>query len=150
MGRYCATADVVARFRRVTDVVSYPEAVESQYILYGENELDRRLGPYFTVPFSSNNVTARDLSIDLSYAKVIIYDDPEKYEKIMDHVDTMIGELIDGTMAMVTDSGDQLISNNTNSAWSNTMGYHSAFGMGDFPTFRVDSDQLQAEEDARV
>jgi len=133
----------------VTKVNSYPDAVDSQYIMYAENELDQRLGPYFTVPFSSNNITARDLSIDLSYAKVVIYDDPDKYKAIIEHVDMIIGDLIAGKMAMVTDSGDSLFSSSTNEAWSNTQNYHSAFGMGDFDTFLVDSNQLQAEEDAR-
>lgn len=150
MGRYCDVGQVAARFRRVTDVVSYPDAVESQYIIFAENELDRRLGQYFTVPFSSNNLTATDLSIDLAYAKYIIYDDTEKYSAIMAHVDGIIADLIDGTTAMVTTSGDQLLSSNTNAAWSNTMDYHSAFGMGDVETFRVDSNQLYAEEQARL
>lgn len=150
MGRYCATADVVARFRLATRIESYQTAIESYYILYGENELDQRLGQFFTVPFSSNNITAKDLAIDMSYAIAIRYDDPKKYEAISSRVDKIIGDLINGDAVMVTDSGDQLTSNGTNAAWSNTMGYHSAFGMGEFSEFQVDSSQLYDEEQARL
>jgi hypothetical protein len=125
-------------------------AVESHYILFAENDLDSRLGPYFAVPFSSNNVTATDLSIDLSYARVIIYDDPKKYEAIMGRVNGMIDDLIAGTVSMVTDSGDLITSSNANEAWSNTMGYHGAFGVGDFVDFQVDSSQLYDEESERL
>lgn len=149
MGRYCTADQVAQRYRRVTDVQSYPVTVESSYIYYAESDLDRRLAPYFTVPFSSNNVTAADLSIDLAYAKVIIFDDPDKYKAIMSHVDGVIGDLIDGASAMLTTSGDQLSSSTGNAAWSNTASYHSAFGMGDSSLFQVDSAQLYDEEAQR-
>ena len=148
MGRYCTVDQVVQRFRRVTDVQSYAITVESAYIHFAEAELDRRLGPYFTVPFSSDNVTATDLSIDLTYAKIIIFDDPKKYEAIMGHVDAVIGDLIMGDAAMITTGGDQVTTLVGNAAWSNTASYHSAFGMGDFTLFQVDSSQ-QYDEDAR-
>lgn len=146
MGRYCTVDQVVQRFPRATDVQSYGLTVESSYIYYAEADLDRRLAPYFTTPFSSNNVTATDLSIDMSYAKLIIYDDPDKYAAIMGQVDTVIGDLIAGTAAMQTSSGDLVLSSTGNGAWSNTSSYHSAFGMGDFPLFQVDSAQLYDEE----
>jgi len=148
MGRYCTVDQVAQRFPRVTDVRSYPVTVDSGYIYYAEAELDRRLAPYFTTPFSSNNVTAADLSIDMSYAKIIIYDDPDKYAAIMGRVDTVIGDLIAGTAAMQTSSGDLILSSTGNAAWSNTASYHSAFGVGDFTLFQVDSSQ-QYDEDAR-
>jgi len=149
MGRYCEVSQVVARFRKTTDVVSYPGAVDSQYIYFAENELDVKLGPYFTVPFSSNNITATDLSIDMTYAKIIRYDDPERYKLIMEHIDSVIGDLIIGKAGMITTSGDQLLSGASNNAWSNTMDYHSAFGMDDFEYMQVSSQQLADEESAR-
>lgn len=149
MGRYCNYDQVKQRFRRVEDVKYPSAAVESSYIYYAEADLDRRLGPYFSIPFSSNNLTAADLSIDMSYAKIIIYDDPKKYEAIMGHVDTVIGDLINGRAAMITSSSDQVSGINGNEAWSNTASYHSAFGVGDETLFQVDSSQQYDEAAAR-
>lgn len=151
MGRYCTVDQVVARYRKVADVVSYPNAVDSQYIHFAEAELDRKLGPYFTAPFSSNNITATDLAIDLAYAKTVQYNDPKKYDAIKKHINSQLDDLIVGTDAMVTASGDLLYSTGGGSnAWSNTQDYHSAFGMDDELYFKVDSDQLFDEEDARL
>lgn len=149
MGRYCTVSEVKTRFRRVEDVTSYPDAVDSAYIVFAENELDGRLASYFTVPFSSNNLTAKDLSVDMTYAKIIQYDDPEKYEAIMGHVDKVIGDLILGDTHMVVDDGTLLYSSNIDDAWSNTEDYHSAFGMGDFLDFAVSSEQIDDEREAR-
>lgn len=145
MGRYCNYQDVVNRFRKATDVNSYQTAIESNYILFAEAELDGRLGGYFTVPFSSNNVTAKDLSIDLSYAKIIIYADPKVYKSIMDQVDKRIDALISGDAYMLTTSQDQLESSAASDlAWSNTASYNSAFAMVDAEFLHIDSNQ-QAE-----
>lgn len=148
MGRYCTVTQVVARYRKVADVVSYPGAVDSHYIYFAESQLDARLGPYYTVPFSSNNVTATDLAIDLAYAKTVQYNDPKKYDAVQKHIDRRIDDLIVGTTAMNTTSGDLLYATGRGSeAWSSTEDYHSAFGVGDERIFHPDSDQLYDEED---
>lgn len=152
MGRYCSVSQVAQRFRRVTDVESYALTVESHYILFAEAELDQRMAKYFTVPFSSNNQTATDLAIDLSYAKVIIYDDPEKYTAIIESVEGRIRALNDGTTAMIISDGTQLFSSaaTTGRAWSNTSSYHSSFGMGCVETFHPDENMLRAEDDGTI
>lgn len=141
MGRYCSVDQVAARYRKVTDVISYPTAVDSQYIYFAEAQLDQKLGPYFTVPFSSNNVTAMDLSIDLSYALVIKYDDPKKHKAIMDEFRMRTEALISGVDAMLTDSGDLLYATGAGSAaWSNTQNCGSAFGLGEDRFYTPSSD----------
>lgn len=151
MGRYCSVDQVAARFRKVSDVLSYPDAVDSEFIVYAENYLDGRLAPYFTTPFSTNNATARDLSIDLTYAKVVQWNDPKVAKSIMDSVDKRIGDLIDGAAVMLTDNGDGVtpIDGGSRAAWSNTASYHSAFGMDDAEFQHVSSLQLSDEEATR-
>lgn len=150
MGRYCTVDDVAARFRTISDVIGYPQAVDSHFILYAENELDTRLAPFFTVPFSSNNLTAKDISIDLTYAKSIQYEDPKKNKSINDLIDKKIDSLIGGGSSMLTTSGEVILPTNSNyDSYSSTESYHSAFGMGDFEDFSVSSAQLSAEWDER-
>lgn len=133
MGRYCSYAEIQARFRQVSQVYSSNGLVDSQYIYHAENELDSRLGKFFTVPFSSDNMTAKDLAIDMSYAKVIRYTDTKTHKAIMDEVGKRIDDLIVGNAAMITSSGDTMFSSASISgqAWSNTMSYSPIFGMDD-------------------
>lgn len=149
MGRYCEYTDVVARYRKVSDVNSI-SSIESNFIVYAEAELDQRLSGAFTTPFSSNNITIKDLSIDLTYAKVIRFDDPEKAALIDKHVSTSIQALLDGNSQMITSSGDSLaIESTADIPWSNTMSYHSAFGMVNDVYFKVSSNQIYDELEAR-
>lgn len=148
MGRYCTAEQVAGRYRKVSDVRSYPAAVESWFIAFAEARLDSRLAETFTVPFSSNNVTAQDLAIDLTYQTIIQYDDTKKADLIEGSVNKRIDDLILGKAPMVLADGTTITSEG-NDSWSNTEDYHSSFGMGDFETFCPDSAMVSAEQDAR-
>ena len=69
MGRYCTSSDCIARYNRLSKIDSAQTEIDSHFISFAENELDGLLSPKFTVPFSSNNVTAKDLAIDLTYLR---------------------------------------------------------------------------------
>jgi len=60
-------------------------------------ELHARLAPGFTVPFSDNNMTAKDLAIDLTFAKVYRFKDIEKADAVMTYVGAQIDMLLGGT-----------------------------------------------------
>jgi len=65
MGRYIEFDDLIKRYRRV-DTKGGADEVDP-LIVFAENMLDGMLGSHFVVPFSSNNATARDLAIDITY-----------------------------------------------------------------------------------
>ena len=45
--------------------------INSHYLPYASARLEGLLGAAFTVPFSSNNLTARDLTIELAWLMVL-------------------------------------------------------------------------------
>lgn len=146
MGRYIEWDDVVKRYPTVSKLGG-AEVVGLDHVPYAEAEVDARLSPAFTVPFSSNNQTARDLSIDLTYLRANPLRDPEKNAPVQERVDNLIAALLEGRMAMVTTSGDVIQPALVGgvSPWSNTMNYHPTFGAGPIEDMHVDSGQLYDE-----
>lgn len=148
MGRYCTSSDCASRYERLTTVAnSWTIVINSHFIFYAENELDSKLASKFTVPFSSNNVTVKDLSIDMTYIRAGNLKAEER-EELMEHVKYRINGLLDGSLSMLTTSGDA-IAGVGETVWSNTQGYHPVFGIGDTKDFRVDSEQVYDEAIAR-
>ena len=145
MGRYIDITDVVGKYPNVARVNT--GEINSYHIYYSEYKLDGLLGSSFTVPFSDNNITAKDLSIDLSYSSMNIIKgkDGDAFRKdVLGRIDM----IANGSIPMITDGGDQLYSSG-GLVHSSTKDYHPVFGMGNDLDFVVDSDQLTAEEDAR-
>lgn len=137
--------DVITRYGDIArngDAV----AISSHYLLYAENELNSRLAPYYTTPFSSNNITAIDLAIDLAYYRLAR--PSENALKVYEDAEMRIGRLIKGEEAMIDSSGETL-GYVADTIWSSTQDYHPTFGMGDIEYFAVSSQQVMDEEDAR-
>lgn len=149
MGIYCDYEDIVNRYKRVVDVGD-SALVEDSYLLPAEAELNARLGVAYTVPFSNNNVTAKDLAIDLTYLKVIQYKEIDRADRMMNLLDKRFNALLDGSHQMITTSGDVISPTTQLGAFgSTTEDYHPVFGMDDPEYLRVSSAQLEDEEDAR-
>lgn len=147
MARYIEWDDVVNRYKRFSDRVADNEA-EDIYIQYAEAQVDGMLAPSFSIPFSSNNATVRDLCIDVAFAKSIMFDEREKAESIMTHVGSYVGALKDGSMSMIVGSGTSVVMQGE-PVYSENMEYTKVFGKGDITNFVVDSSQLWDEENAR-
>jgi|GEM_PF-1665253 len=147
MGRYIQWDDVVSRYKKFGDIVDDTDA-EANYISYAENYVDAGLGKAFTLPFSSNNATVRDLCIDTAFAKTQMFKDEKKAAAIMTHVNSYIGALASGSMVMVVGSGTT-VAMTGEPVYSSTQGYTPIFGKGDTLDFVVDSSQLYDEEQAR-
>lgn len=139
--------EVVARYPRVADIGSASQ-VESAWIAPAVSELEGALGQHFTVPFSSNNRTAQDIAIDLTYTRINESRDSDLAAGLRERIEARIEALRDGRVHMVTSSGD-LIQTAGEQAWSSTDDYHPAFGMGDFRDFAVSSQQIIDEGDDR-
>jgi len=143
MGDYCTwSADVLAQYARLVNRVATAAAAESAFVALAEAELDSRLGAYFTVPFSSDNLTAKALAIDLTYILAAGPDDPERVAAVQTRVDKAIGELIDGRRRMMTSNGAALASAGAQTVWSPSQGYVPIFGLDHPAEWEVDSSQL--------
>lgn len=147
MGRYINWDDLVGRYERIAGFEGAEEA-SSYYITYAEAMVDQKLGSCFTVPFSSNNMTAKNLAIEEAFliAGNLKF---EEATKKRDWLTEQYEALCAGKEVMVTDSGDILTRSDIGGAWSSTEDYHPVFGMGATVDFIVDQDQLDDEEDER-
>lgn len=83
--------------------------VTSHYLPFAAARLEAALAPCFSVPFSANNVTARDLTIDLAYLMVLERGrDAGDGEALRTRLQARLTGLAAGTEAMMTASGEAL------------------------------------------
>lgn len=147
MGRYINWDDIVLKYPATASRGGATE-IGSAYIGYLEAEVDGKFSGFFTIPFSSNNITIRDICTDLAYSRIGNFKIKERQEfqkSIMDRIDGIKM----GAESMINDDGTALNSVG-GTIHSNTQDYHPVFGMGDTLSFVVDSSQVQDEESARV
>ena len=147
MARYVNWDDVVGRYPGIASIGG-ADQVGSDYIQYAEVEIEGRLAERYTVPFSDNNLTIRDLVIDLVYVKAGNLS-VEDYEQMADRLDKRIERLLEGREAMVTTSGDIIQRADEGAAWSSTQDYAPTFGVGDVLDMHPDDTQIEDENDAR-
>lgn len=150
MGTYANWNDLISRYPQF-ETVGGSKVVNSSHIYAAEVEVDERLGPYYTTPFSSNNYTATDLTLELVFIRHYESNKPAWVEKKMERTSMRFDALIAGTSFMVTTSGDSVIPINAGSGafYSNTKDYHPTHGVGEVTDMHVSSSQLEDEEDAR-
>lgn len=141
-------ADVIARYPEQASLKDATQ-VNSNYIPYAVAEIESRLAPRFTVPFSSNNLTAKDLMIDATYLAVYRFKEPKKAESVQKRLDSVIENLLAGKADMMLSDGNKLQSIG-GTVFSTTKNYHPVFGMGPIEDAVVDSSMITAEEDARL
>jgi len=142
-------AAIVARYPIVSTVGSAAD-VTSAWVVYAENDINARLGNAFTVPFSSNNLTALDLMIDNFWLRYQRSNNSDLSKTLKEDMDERIKRLTSGTDQMLLVDGTVLnASAGIGDPWSNTQNYEPVFGMGDETTFHVDSSQVYDEAVAR-
>lgn len=147
MGRYAVfSSDVHNRYPRTLTDSRAAATLEAAYLVPAEAEVDARLGSRFTVPFSSNNITVKDLVIDMTMLRMGTY--KERDEQLRKDVDARIKALLDGTMIMV-DSAGAALAYPASGVINTTADYHPTFGMGDILDMEVDDERIDDEENAR-
>lgn len=140
--------DVIQRYPKVSDISS-AGGIDIAWVNPAINELESRLSSQFTVPFSDNNMTAKDLAIDLTYCRIQMSRNSDISESVCKRVDERIKDLLEGKTFMVTSGGTSL-ERSTQLAWSTTQDYNPVFGMGDIIDSVVDSNQVYDEEQAKL
>lgn len=149
MGRYAEWNDVVEVYPQVGRGKGADE-VNSIHLYYAENQLDGLLASHFTVPFSNNNVTVKELAIDLTAIRLGRFKDKDA-ETAKKDLFERIERLKNGEEAMLVSIGGTLVAMyRTETAWSSTQDYTPTFGVGDSPEFIVSSAQRLDEENNRA
>ncbi len=150
MGKYINWDDVNERYNRLGMAGKGAKGINSAYIVYAEAQIEGALAKAYTVPFSSNNTTIRDLCIDATIIKAGSGISDTKIQAIKTDLTQRINDLLNGVSLMVTDSGDVLGPSSTlHGAWSTTKDYHPTFGMLPAYDLSVSSERLDDEVDAR-
>lgn len=143
MARYIDWDDVANRYPSIKETGGAIE-VGDAYISYAESQIEGALASYYTVPFSNNNQTVKDLAIELVYIRAGNLSIEETGELKKDY-DKRIEDLKMGMSQMVDDSGNVIMQSVGEAIWSNTQNYNPVFGVGDIEDFQVDSSQAYAE-----
>lgn len=119
--------------------------ISSYWLFYGAQRVNECLGGFYTLPFSSNNATARQLSIDYGHLGILIrtrrQDDSEE---LINELEKRISYLTSSGSPMMTDSGESIFPdrNNVFDVYSSTKDWKPVFDLRDAVDQRIDPDQL--------
>lgn len=141
MGRYIEWDDVIDRYP-VLNTIGGTDEISSAFIVYAEAITDGFLGTKYTVPFSSNNMTVKYLSIDYTYWMAARFKLEDAVAVYSSYFET-IRLLKDDQMEMVDATGTVIPEIRKNSGiWSSTQSYHPTFGMDTPKDWSIDEDDI--------
>lgn len=143
MGRYINWADVTGRYGDFAKGADATVAAAA-FIPQAEAEVDGRLAPKYTVPFSPAPYLVQDLCIDVAYYKATIRQEGSKL--LGESLEQRFKAIINGTL-LLTNSGGA-IQESGGAAWCSNS-YHSSFGPDSEVNWRVDSNWINDAMDAR-
>lgn len=143
MGRYITWSDVADTYPDWPKAVS-ANTVGNLWIPRAEAEVDARLAPLYSVPFTPVPDLVRDLCIDLAYYKLIFA--TEKGEKLGESLKDRFEALLDGSMVL-TVSGSPLGSSER--AWSTHQDYPTQFGVDNPVNWLPSSAWAMDQQEAR-
>lgn len=141
-----AWTDVLARYNELSTLPNVTSTgVQATLISYAEASVHGKLGSRFAVPFSSNNITAKDLMVDALYVQNQLTRQPEKAKTLAENLDARIKLLLTGQADMIDSNGALAATMVGDTIWSSTQDYPPTFGVGDVEKAIVSSGQLYAE-----
>ncbi|MDH4120431.1 MAG: hypothetical protein OEV94_01825 [Deltaproteobacteria bacterium] len=124
---YATYAEFAARYP-----TRLPEAEVSAHLLpFASLRLEALLALGFTVPFGPENLTAKDLTLDLAYLLVLQRGkNPAEAVPLAEQIDARIRGLLDAREAMITTSGTALFAARPHGGvWSSTSGRSPVFAL---------------------
>ena len=150
---YITYDDVVVRYPIVGSWASNKTEVDSGLIPFVEADLNSRLAPAYTVPFSDTPLIIKDLSMELLYIKMLSTRNSGKeqmaaFNTLNKLFDARINRLLEGEDKILTDSGTIIDPSGTkNEVWSTNEDYHPTHSMLDAEDSAtgVSSDRLYDE-----
>ena len=139
----------VPQFTAVYSMRDISSAQIETFLIRSSLMVNETLACAYTTPFSDNNQTARDLSIDVARLWFMLRTkDPLDSVELKAELDKRFESLCEGKSKMVTDSGDLLESSAfTEGFWSTTQDYKNVFDLRDEDRQHRDPDQLNRFED---
>ena len=143
---YITWRDLTNRYNNVATLGGAKE-VSSAHIFYAENEINGLLGDKFTVPFSSNNLTAVDLAVELAYARIGVVNIKDS-DMIRKNVMMRVKNIKEGNEQMMLSDGTFLTTTGQ-PVYSSDKNYHHTFGVGGINDMFVDSSQIYDEQQER-
>ena len=149
MGRYIDWDDVINRYPALESLGGADE-LNANHIVYSEAYVDGCLSDRVTPPFSSNNLTVKDLCIDFCYWRAARFKLEDAVEVKSSYFETL--EMIKkGQINMVDSAGNVLdVGEKALGFYSNTGSYHSAFGIDDPIDYSIDPYYIEDTEDSRL
>lgn len=143
MGRYIEWDDVANSYPDWPKATS-ANTVGNLWIPRAEAEVDARLAPKYTVPFSPVPDIVRDLAIDLAYYKLVFASD--KGKALWESLKERFESILDGSMLLTTSAG--AISTGDR-AWSTHQNYPTQFGVDSDVNWQVSSAWAEDQQEAR-
>lgn len=149
MPNYLSWAAVLARYAEFDKLPNVSStSVQDAMMDMAEAELNSRLASRYTAPFSSNNMTAISIGVDVLYVQNQLTRQPEKAKALMGSVDSRIAALLDGSASMIDSTGTVLDVSGT-VVWSSSENYPPTFGMSPIEESVVSSAQIYDERSLR-
>ena len=150
---YISYSDVIQRYPMLKTWSGNSPMLNDE-ITYAEQELNGRMAPNFTVPFSGSHPTVKDLAIDLTYYRAVRLRDPEVAEKFKEGILGRIEDIKAGKEYIYTDSNTTIAPDAAlgEEIWCNLENYHPTMSMlnPSNPYSRISSERILDEENERV
>jgi phage gp36-like protein len=141
MGRYADWSHVVARYGNAVAGDAGDAELEAGWLAGAEDEIDARLGNWYTTPFSPVPGIVRDLVVDITYYKMTIR---QGTEELKESINERIQAIADGSMVL---GGVERVGDFTGSG---TPGRRSSFGPDAPENWSTDDDWVEAAVDERL
>ena len=154
MPTYTTVPNVLSLYPRVGSLASVNSASIAFYIDQAENEINGYLANNYTLPFSSSPPMITTLSTEYSLVKILerfftqeVGSTNAWVEERKKYIVDTLSKINDGTLGLVTSSGELIVYNAGDTIFSNTMNYTPTFTMLDETLQQIDSDRLEDEYD---
>jgi hypothetical protein len=119
--------------------------INSAWLPYGTLRVNESLGSCFTTPFSSNNETARDLSIHYAYLGILLRTrNQDDSEELKNDLILRVTDICCGNAPMILDDGTSFFAATGSKfdAYSTTQDYKPTFDMREAEQQRIDPDLI--------
>lgn len=126
----------------------HSEEVNSFHTPMAQAQIEGLLSTHYTVPFSSNNLTAKDLVATLVYSRLASMSEEDR-RAIREELYARIERLKSGEEQMMTDSGSLLQGDVAGTAWNSDQEYLPIFTRDDPLYWVVDSSEIRSLRDER-
>ncbi len=142
------TYAVYSEFTQVYSLKNVDQAeVSSYWLVHGALRVNEQLACAYVVPFSSNNQTAKDLSIHFAALGILKRTrNQTDSQELGDYLKSRITDILSGGCGMITTSGQMVAEtrdNGLNTAWSTNQQYNPTFDMRCPEAQRVDPDLIE-------